>query len=64
MAGAVERDRRARAFVWWGAMMPLMKKPPLFHEFTGTKANRKSDLAACIAAWDRVDRALMANRKK
>jgi hypothetical protein len=63
MDGAAERDRRARALVWWGAMMPLMKKPPEFREFTGIKAAPRADLAACIAAWDRIDRALMANRK-
>jgi hypothetical protein len=65
MGGAEERDRRAKALVWWGAMMPHLKKPPEFREFIGGGPNRASraDIAACVAAWDRVDRALMANRK-
>jgi hypothetical protein len=54
MAGAVDRDRRARALVWWGAMMPHMKKPPGFHDFTGIEkpAPRKRDWRADLAAWE------------
>ena len=33
MDGAQERDRRERALVWWGAMLPYMRKPPSFGEF-------------------------------
>ena len=64
MDGAAERMRHERAMVWWGAMLPYLKKPPKFEEFTGQKKNRVNDLQACIAAWDRIDRALSANRKK
>lgn len=45
-------------------MLPHLKKPPKFEEFIGQKKNRANDLQACIAAWDRIDRALSANRKK
>ena len=65
MEGALERARHERALVWWGAMLPHLKKPPQFREFVGGKTpDRRQDLRACIAAWDRIDRALMANRKK
>jgi hypothetical protein len=64
MEGAVMRDQRDKSLVWWGAMMPHMKKPPQFRDFTGIQPARGDDLAACIAAWDRIDRALMANRKR
>jgi hypothetical protein len=33
MDGAAERAKAERALVWWGAMMPHMKKPPSFDEF-------------------------------
>lgn len=53
MAGAVERDRRAKALVWWGAMMPHMKQPPEFHEFTGLqRPQHKPDWQAELARWE------------
>ncbi|MCW1932610.1 hypothetical protein [Pararhodobacter zhoushanensis] len=63
MEGMVARQQREQAMVWWGATMPRMKKPPSFEEFTGIKPRRGQNLAACIAAWDRIDRALMRNKK-
>jgi hypothetical protein len=53
MAGAAERDSRARGLVWWGAMMPHMKKPPDFHEFTGLPkpATAAPSWEAELAAW-------------
>jgi len=64
MDGAAERAKHESAMVWWGAMMPHMKDPPKFAEFTGIKPDRRTELAACIAAWDRVDRSLAANRRR
>jgi len=33
MDGALERGRRQRALVWWGAMLPNLKDPPDLDEF-------------------------------
>ena len=33
MEGADLRAQNDRALVWWGAMMPHLKKPPAFDEF-------------------------------
>lgn len=64
MSGAAVRARNDRAMVWWGAMMPHLKKPPKFAEFVGDAPDRARDVRACVAAWDRVDRALSRNRQK
>jgi len=64
MEGAQDRLRNDRAMIWWGAMLPHLKKPPSFDKFVGQSENRVRDVAACVAAWDRVDRALSRNRKK
>jgi len=37
MDGAQERDRQARALVWWGAMLPHLKKPPSYQEFVSPR---------------------------
>jgi len=54
MDGAMDRIRHEKAMIWWGAMMPHMKKPPGFYEFTGTeKPVRKAvDWRAELAAWE------------
>lgn len=64
MDGAKIRMQNKRSLVWWGAMMPTRRYPPKHDEFAGVKAERKSDILACIAAWDRIDRALMGKKKK
>lgn len=59
MDGAAERDRRAKALVWWGAMMPHLKKPPEFREFVDPprRSERQSPeilqamCEALAAAW-------------
>ena len=50
--------------VWYTAMMPRMKKPPDFEKFTGYRPRGRERMKHCIAAWDRLDRALMNNRRK
>lgn len=40
MKGAEARARNDRAMVWWGAMMPHMKKPPEYEQFV-SPARRK-----------------------
>lgn len=54
MEGAAERDRRAKALVWWGAMLPHMKKPVGFAEFTGVEdaPPPRPDWRANLAAWE------------
>jgi hypothetical protein len=54
MEGAAELHKRERSLVWWGAMMPHMKKPPGFHEFTGVEkpARQSPDWQAELAAWE------------
>lgn len=53
MRGAAERTKHERALVWWGAMMPLMKKKPGFDEFVGIKKARpvRRDWEQELAAW-------------
>lgn len=36
--GAALRLRRERELVWWGAMIPHLKRRPTFEEFTGPRA--------------------------
>jgi hypothetical protein len=57
MDGAQERDRRERALVWWGAMLPHMKTPPKFNEFV--HGRRAASVAQAAQALDRIDQALM-----
>ena len=59
MDGAARRHERERALIWWGAMMPHMKKPPRFEEFVNPVARPKRQsaqeldamCAALAAAW-------------
>jgi hypothetical protein len=59
MDGAADRMRMQRSLVWWGAMLPHMKQPPKHDEFAGI---RRRGLADCIAAWERVRRAMERGR--
>jgi hypothetical protein len=63
MEGAQERFKAARAMVWWGAMMPLMKEPPSYEKFTGYVPDKREQLRRWLAAWDRVDAGLRRSRK-
>ena len=58
MEGAGERDKRERALIWWGAMMPHLKDPPKFEHFTGIQPDRNIRVEQWVKAWDRADRAL------
>jgi hypothetical protein len=59
MRGAARRHEHERALVWWGAMMPLMKKPPGFAAFVqpGERPKRQTATeldamcAALAAGW-------------
>jgi hypothetical protein len=52
MTGAAEKERRARALVWWGAMLPHLKKTPGFDQFVGVaKSPEQTDWQAELAAW-------------
>jgi len=42
-------------------MMQRLKEPPSLQEFVGGKRDKAAELARCISAWDRVDRALARN---
>jgi hypothetical protein len=63
MQGAAERARHERASVYWGAILPHMKKPPSFKEFVDGKST-PHDVKSWSAAWDRIDKALARNRRK
>lgn len=64
MAGAVLRDKHRKAEIWLTAMLPHLDKRPSLDEFVHGQKDRRRDLVACLAAWDKVDRALVANRNK
>lgn len=57
--GAAKRIEREKALVWWGAMMPRLKKPPTFSEFVRparvqarqTPEELDAMCAALAAAW-------------
>jgi hypothetical protein len=59
MDGAAARLRREREMVWWGAMMPHMKRPPTLERFVAPprKVERQSKeimqamCDALAAAW-------------
>lgn len=55
------RLERERELVWWGAMLPHLKKPVPLDKFVGHREVAKSRaerVKAFHAAWDKVDRAL------
>lgn len=62
MDGAAEAIEMRRREIWFGAMLPHLKKPPSIEEFTGKQS--RSHLADCLAAWDRVDAALARNKQR
>lgn len=61
MEGAALRMQRDREMVWWGAMLPYMKKPVALKDFVGhvdIARSRAERAKQFHAAWDRIDRAL------
>lgn len=61
MEGAAMRLQREREMVWWGAMLPHMKKPVPLNKFVGhmeVAKSRADRVKAFHAAWDRIDKAL------
>jgi hypothetical protein len=63
MEGASLREQRNRANIWWGAMLSRMPEPVPFNEFTGIQPDKRAALRECILGWDKVDRALAANKR-
>jgi hypothetical protein len=63
MDGMAERRRLARGDLWWGAMLPHLKRAPSFNEFVGTTPQRQRSVADCVAAWEKVQAAMMRGRK-
>lgn len=61
MDGANSRLERERSLVWWAGMLQRAEKYPAFDEFVKNEKARP-DYAKCVSAWDKIDRALMANR--
>lgn len=66
LEGAGQRLEREREMIWWGAMLPNLKKPVDLKTFVGhtdvakTRADRVRQFHA---AWDKIDQALArANR--
>lgn len=64
MEGAAIRLRRERELVWWGAMLPHLKKQVTLDQFTGGPADESSRIRQFHMAWDKVDRALRASSGK
>lgn len=60
MEGAALRIEREREMVWWGAMLPHLKKPVELKKFVGHRdkpKTRAERIKAFHAAWDKIDRA-------
>lgn len=58
MQGARDRHKRERFNVWHGAMLPHLKKPMSLQEFMAGEKDMKAEMQKCIAAWEKIDRAL------
>lgn len=61
MEGAALRIEREREMVWWGAMLPHLKKPISLKDFVGHSdfaRSREDRVRQFHAAWDKIDRAL------
>jgi len=61
MEGAAIRMQREREMVWYGAMLPHLKKTIQLADFAGKVAepsSREDRAKRFHAAWDRIDRAL------
>lgn len=58
MEGAAKRLSRERELVWFGAMLPRLRKPIPLETFVGGAPDRAARVQQFHAAWDRIDRAL------
>lgn len=61
MDGAALRIERERELVWWGAMLPHLKKPVPLRDFIGHRdvpRSRAERVKQFHADWDKIDRAL------
>ena len=58
MDGAALRSQERRAEILFTAMLPQLEKPIPFDDFVTGKKDKRAEIAACLAAWDRLDRAL------
>lgn len=56
--GAKARSRRERELVWFGAMLPHLKKSVSLEEFLGAAGDQTDRAKQFHAAWDRAYRAL------
>lgn len=63
MTGAIARRKEERVMTWFGAMLPHLKKPIPLDQFIGGE-KKATDITAWKAAWDKVDRALAANKNR
>lgn len=61
MAGAQNRMIRERELVWFGAMLPRMKKPPPLEKFAGRITSSADRVRRFHDAWDKIDQALSRN---
>lgn len=64
MEGSAMRDERKRSEIWSTAMLPYLENPPTYEEFVNGERDKRRMLKECLEAWDKVDVALAANRKR
>ena len=62
MRGAQARMRREREMIWWGAMLPYLKKPFPLAQFVGKEVSPVERVRSFHSTWDKVDRALARGR--
>lgn len=48
--------------IWWGAMLPYLKKPFPLDKFAGTDQSPKERVQAFHSAWSKIDQALARGR--
>ncbi|MCL4065344.1 hypothetical protein M3484_01975 [Pseudomonas sp. GX19020] len=63
LKGARARRRYEREMIWWGAMLPYLKKPFPLEKFAGTDQSPKERAQAFHDAWGKIDRALERGRR-
>jgi len=45
-------------------MLPNLKEPIGLYEFVHGEKDRRADIVKFVGAWDKIDRALAANKNK
>lgn len=63
LEGLAERHKRERAMIWHAAALHRVQRLPEFDGFV-SGGSRRMDVKAWVSAWDKVDRALIKNRKR